>query len=142
VNGALLRPLHLAAFLGPLGVFTYLLLVPHPPKPKIEADWLSFLMDKSAHAGGFAYLAAVGSLYPRRPTYRQAVVAFLLLYGIGTEIAQTYTGRHGCVQDVLIDWAGIAAGGLFARRLLRRRAGENPGPPAFAGSHSEPGWSE
>src|SRR5438034_4050464 len=100
-----LRLLHLVAFVVPFVVYTVLLLVPHPlpPLPEIDVDWM-FLVNKTAHAGGYAYLTAVGFLYPREHLSRWAVVAFMMLHGVGTEIGQTYVpNRHGCVQDVLID---------------------------------------
>ena len=134
-----LRILHLAAFVVPLAVFTYLLLTPEPPKPPVQADdWLVFLFYKSGHAGGYAYLAAVGYLLPRVPRYRWAVVGFMMFHGVMTETIQALVPelhRHGCIQDVLIDWSGIAVGVVLARWVSRPGRTENSAPAAFAGSH-------
>jgi VanZ family protein len=133
-----LRLAHLAAFLGPFAVFTYLLLTPEPPKPPTEIDWLVYLFYKSGHASGYAYLTAVGYLWPRGARSRWAVVGVVILHGVLTESIQALVPalhRNGCIQDVLIDWAGIAVGVGFARRVARPRGDENPVPPAFAGSH-------
>jgi VanZ family protein len=133
-----LRLLHVAAFLVPLGVFTYLLLTPEPPKPPTEVDWLIFAFYKSGHASGYAYLAAVGYLLPRVAKFRGAVVGFMMAHGVLTETIQALVPelhRHGCIQDVLIDWSGIAVGVVLARWVTQPRREEKATPPAFAGSH-------
>jgi VanZ family protein len=131
------RSLHVAAFVVPLGVFTYLLLTPEPPKPPTQQDWLVFLFYKSAHVSGYAYLAAVGYLLPRLPRHRWAVVGFMMAHGVLTETIQALVPelhRHGCIQDVLIDWSGVAVGVALARWITPPRREEKLAPPAFAGS--------
>ncbi len=132
-----LRILHIAAFIVPFIVYTVLLLVPHPlPPMKKVSDDLMFLISKSAHAGGYAYLTAGGSLLFRSPQGRWGAVLFMMLHGVGTEIGQTYVpNRHGCIQDVLIDWAGITLGFLVASRISRLVWSENRIPSVSAGSH-------
>jgi VanZ family protein len=132
------RTLHLFAFLVPLGVFTYLLLTPEPPRVPTRFDWVSFLAAKGVHAGGYAYLAAVGFLFPRVPRYRWVVVGFMMLHGVTTETIQAAVPelhRHGCVQDVLIDWGGIAVGQFAARRSSRLWVREFRSDPGPTGSH-------
>ncbi|HEY2787182.1 MAG TPA: VanZ family protein [Fimbriiglobus sp.] len=130
-----LRFLHATAFVVPFTVFTVLLLIPHPNPVKIEIHWLAYLVQKSAHLCGYAYLAAVGYLFPKIVRYRWGVILFLMLHGIGTEIGQTYVpGRSGQVKDVLIDWCGITVGLLAARRFSRPRSPENRIPTDPEGS--------
>jgi hypothetical protein len=134
-----LRLLHLAAFVVPFGVFSYLLITPEPPKPPTQVDWLVFLFYKTGHATGYAYLAAVGYLLPRIPKYRWAMVGLVMLHGVATEVIQysfPELHRHGCVQDVLIDWSGIAVGQYAARRFLRWTVPENRPPAPVPDSHS------
>jgi VanZ family protein len=133
-----LRLLHLAAFVVPLGVFTFLLLTPEPPQPPTQEDWLVFLFYKAAHVSGYAYLGACGFLWPRVSRTRWAVVGFLVFHGVVTETIQALVPelhRHGCLRDVLIDWAGIAIGVVVARWVTQPRGGEKAISPTFAGSH-------
>ena len=108
-------------FLLFLPLWTWKLLEPQPVPEVIlggiGVDW-RFLLAKTLHGGAYAFLMVLGVLaFPRHKWW---VVALLALHGVGGEIGQTYVpNRHGCVRDVLIDWAGIA-GGLVTLRWLRR----------------------
>jgi VanZ family protein len=139
------RLLHLAAWIVPFGVFTFLLITPEPPKPPTEIDWLVFLCYKAAHASGYAYLTAVGFLIPRTTRSRWGVVALMMSHGIATEVIQASfpeLHRHGCIQDVLIDWSGIAVGQYAARLLYRRLTRENRPVGAVADSQPAPVGAE
>jgi VanZ family protein len=108
-----------AAFLLFLGLWTWKLLEPFPV-PEAVADQIPLNLKtglaKSLHAGAYAFLTVLAAFLPIRRPYFWAVVAVLLLHGVGTEIGQTYIpSRHGCVQDVLIDWTGIGLGLLCLR---------------------------
>jgi VanZ family protein len=111
------RILALSVFLVLLGVWTWKLLEPYPlPESvdrQISEDW-RFWLAKSLHAGVYAFLTVFAALLPIRRAYFLAIVGVLALHGVGTEIGQTYVpSRHGCVRDVIIDWAGVSAG-LFS----------------------------
>lgn len=107
--------LHVVAFVALLAVWTWKLLEPAPVPERLrlalDLSGLAFLAAKCLHLTGYAVLAALGgSLVPGR-RWRRAVVVFLALHGVGTEIGQTYVpNRTGRVRDVVIDWAGIALG--------------------------------
>lgn len=128
----MIRILSCAAFLVLLGIWTWKLLEPHPvPESVIQEipEGMNFWLAKSLHAGVYAFLTVFSALLPIRRGYFLVIVAALALHGAGTEIGQTYVpSRHGCVRDVIIDWAGIAAGLLFlwgagyGWRLTGRRA--------------------
>ena len=108
-----------------LAIWTWKLVEPKPV-PEVVGDWLDdpgkFLVGKSLHFSGYAYLAFVLGIWvpPRR---RPLVLAFSLMlsHGIGTEVIQTMVpNRTGRVADVLIDWAGIATGTLVGWRFWNR----------------------
>lgn len=129
----LLRILHALAFVLPFATFTYLLLVPVPPQPKVPEPWMSFVINKATHAAGFGYLTVVGYTFFRRKKWQWYSVAFMVLHAVGTEIGQSFTGRYGCVRDVLIDWAGVAVGVAVARPVVRFLGRENPALPTPSG---------
>jgi hypothetical protein len=114
-----------AAFAPALAVWTWKLLEPNPVPERIHgllslSDWLPFLLAKSLHLGGYAFLAALLWAAVPRP-WRWAAVVFLLLHGVGTEVGQCYVpNRAGTVRDVVIDWCGIAVGVLAARAVANR----------------------
>jgi hypothetical protein len=123
--GGRLPLLAAAAFWPLLAVWTWKLLEPNPVPVAID-DALSFsavakfVVAKCLHAGAYATLAGLVWVWvPAR--WRWAAVAALLLHGVGTELAQHLmnVGRTGTWTDVLIDWAGTAAGLVAARRLLQ-----------------------
>ena len=103
-------------FAGLLFVWTWKLLEPNPVPEQVREllswwDWLPFLAAKTLHAGGYATLAVLAGVAAPSRCWKLAALAFLLLHGVGTEIGQTFVpNRSGRVRDVLIDWAGIAAG--------------------------------
>jgi VanZ family protein len=114
------------AFLVLLGLWTWKLLEPQPVPEAVSQELgidLQFALAKTLHAGAYAFLTVLAGLLPFRRPYFWALAAALALHGVGTEIGQTYVpNRHGCVRDVLIDWAGIAAGLGFL--WLTGRCGE------------------
>ena len=117
--------LHLLAFVSLLGVWTWLLLEPHPV-PSAIARGLSanlyLILAKTLHAGVYAFLTVLGMTLPVPRRWHLVIVMLLVLNGVGTEIGQTYVpNRTGKVTDVLIDWAGITAG-VLALRWWRSRA--------------------
>ena len=114
------------------------------PKPFAEvanrlAAWHElalYLASKGLHFGVYAALALVAVFGWSRP-WRGRMVAVVAAHAVLTEIAQYLgnewyaSGRTGNVKDVLIDWAGIAAGLLVARGVQRwRRATPTVNPPA------------
>lgn len=116
--------LHVAAFVSLLAVWTWKLLEPAPVPERLrlalDLAGLAFLAAKFLHLTGYAVLTALGgSLVPGR-RWRWAVVVFLALHGVGTEIGQTYVpNRTGRVRDVVIDWAGIALGAWALQRWVK-----------------------
>lgn len=93
-----------------LVVITYLALSPAPPKG-ITTGW-----DKSNHALAFASLA-FACVWSKWPSPRQWgwIVAALVAYGIGIEIAQSFLPpREADWHDVVADSVGIALGLLAA----------------------------
>ena len=110
------RKLHIAAFAFALSLWTWALLDPNPvPEPirsELDIDW-QFILSKFLHGGGYAFLTVLGGTLVKRG--RWAFIAGMALHGAATEVLQATMelGRHGCIRDVLIDWAGILAGTLF-----------------------------
>ena len=76
------------------------------------------LWDKAQHALAFTALAGLGlRAYPR---HAWPVLAGLLVFGAGIELAQAATGwRHGEWGDWLADAIGLAAGAALARNERR-----------------------
>jgi VanZ family protein len=111
-----------------LVVWTWKVLEPYPVPPVID-DALSFsdvaklVVAKCLHAGVYVTLAGLAWVAVPAGRWRWAAVAFLLLHGAGTELGQHLmdVGRTGAVTDVLIDWAGAAAGVVVARRAIPAR---------------------
>ena len=112
-----------AAVLVPaLIVWTWKLLEPNPvPEPVLNVlsvwDFLPVLAAKTLHAGGYAVLTVLAWL-AAPPRWRWAAVIALALHGVGSEVLQHVLpfNRTGKAFDVLIDWLGITAGVLIARR--------------------------
>lgn len=93
-----------------LAAVTWLALVPDPPKG-VSTGW-----DKSNHMLAFASLAftCVWALWPT-PRQWWLIVAALLAYGVGIEIAQSFLPpRSADALDVLADGIGIGVGLLTA----------------------------
>ena len=125
-----------ATVLAPaLIVWTWKLLEPNPvPEPVLKMlsfwDFLPFLAAKTLHAGGYAFLTILAWFaVPAR--WRWLAVAALLLHGIGSEVLQHVLpfNRTGKVFDVLIDWMGIAVGGLIARWAVSSLLATDRGSP-------------
>jgi VanZ family protein len=106
-----------------LALWTWKLLEPQPVpeslRGELGVDW-AFFLAKTLHGGAYAFLMVLGAFaFPRHQWW---VFGFLLLHGVGSEIGQTFVpNRHGCVRDVLIDWAGIAGGCVVMWRATRRK---------------------
>jgi hypothetical protein len=136
-TGGIIAPrVRWAAWFGALAVYTYLLVVPNDWLPPWLRTTVShkitdeFTYGKLAHAASYALLTAATFALPVGRVGWWACVALLSLHGFGTEYVQTFTGRHGCWLDVLIDHVGIAAGlllgGLGYRRWNGRPGGGGP----------------
>lgn len=99
-----------AAFWLPLGVCTWLALVPAPP------DAIMRISDVVQHGAAFAWLAfALRLAFPRRGPL--AVAGWMFGYGVLIEVVQAAGGaRVGEFGDLAVDVAGIAIG-LVAYRL-------------------------
>jgi hypothetical protein len=136
-TGGLLRFAHALAFLLLLGVWTYLLLKPNPVPERLfegfslfDRGTLIFLLAKTLHLGSYAFMAVFGGALVPAGRWRALILALLVLHGVGTELGQWVgneyfgTNRYGCVRDVLIDTAGVAAGAW----VLRRRGRSSRGP--------------
>jgi VanZ family protein len=112
--GGLGSYLHLAVFVTLLSVWTWKLLEPRPV-PESVVQGMSrdayLVASKCAHAGAYAVLAVLALTVPRR-RWRPWLLGLVVLHGAGSELAQYLmaVGRTGKVTDVLLDWAGVAAG--------------------------------
>ena len=98
-----------------LAVITWLALSPAPPKT------LNTGGDKANHGLAFASLAfsAVWAFW-QRPRQWPMLVAALLAYGVGIEIAQSFLPpREADWHDVVADGVGIALGLLAAWPVAR-----------------------
>ena len=118
-------------FLVFLGLWTWKLLEPSPVPEAVAEEIptdLKFILSKVAHAGAYAFLTVLAAFLPVRRPYFRAAVAGLALHGVGTEVLQYVmaVGRHGCVQDVLIDWTGIGIGLLVLRLWPARSSDSSP----------------
>ena len=105
-------------------LWTWKLVEPNPV-PEAVGTWVDapgqFLIAKSLHFSGYAYLAFVLGVWvpPRR---RPLLLAFalMLLHGVASELAQTMVpNRSGRTIDVMIDWGGIATGTLVGWRFWK-----------------------
>lgn len=113
------RPLWRAVLVLLLAAITWLALSPAPPKT-VNTGW-----DKANHALAFASLAfsAVWALW-QRPRQWPVLVAALLVYGVGIEIAQSFLPpREADWHDVVADGVGIALGLLAAWPIAWLRPG-------------------
>ncbi|AGX87687.1 VanZ family protein [Candidatus Symbiobacter mobilis] len=101
-----------ALFWGLVAMASWLALAPAPQVPEVLRWW-----DKAQHTAGFAALAFWGLVaYPRGLS---RLVPGLVLFGVGIEIAQAFTGwRHGDWRDWAADCVGIALGWAAWRCLL------------------------
>ncbi len=122
---------HLAGSLVLLAGWTVALLAPRPV-PEAVSKGLSldayFVLSKGLHAGAYAALAVTAATLPG-PRRRAAVaLGVVAAHAVATEAGQALMdiGRHGCVQDVLINWGGALAG-LLALRWYRTRFGARAG---------------
>lgn len=130
-DSRLIRTAFQFAFWLALAVWYVLLVRPGFPETSAALDrvqdGLGFAAQKGLHFCVYAGLAAGGVVLFRRR--RWWAVGAVVAHAVLSEIGQYYgnlwfnTGRHGCVQDVLIDWAGsglgVAAGWALHRLHLR-----------------------
>jgi len=108
----------------PLALCTWLALTPSPPETVFRVS------DVVLHALAFTYLTAALGLAHGGLRYL-VVAAWMLLYGVFIEVAQSFEpARSPELKDLLVDAAGIALGllallvmGEWARRTLRRVLG-------------------
>ena len=119
--------IHLVVFLVFLSLWTWKLLEPHPVSDEIRQGLgeYNYVAAKSLHAAGYAFLTLLAATMPVARRWRIALVVFMFLHGVGTEIGQTYVpNRTGKVSDVVIDWFGCSMGlgfvGLVSRTRKRR----------------------
>lgn len=119
-----LRTLHALAFLVAFSVWTWALLVENPVPEKLRGelgiDW-EFILGKCLHGGAYAFLTVLGGLWPKSRRGQWFVIGLLAFHGMLTEILQATMelGRHGCVRDVLVDWAGIVVGIVVLRLICK-----------------------
>lgn len=124
-----MRILAIIAYSILLAVWTWLLLKPEPVPESLvggialfDPEMLFFLLAKSTHFCVYAGFAFLGGWLLRS---RWLIVA-LILHGAASEVGQWIgahhfdTKRHGCVRDVLIDAAGVAAGSILIRQFRSR----------------------
>lgn len=114
---------HLLVLLLFLGLWTWKLVEPNPVPEELSRRLSGdekFAAAKALHAGGYAFLTFLAVTLPVPNRWRWFLVGLLALHGAATEIAQTFVpNRHGCVRDVLIDWAGVVITVLLWR-IFRR----------------------
>lgn len=113
---------------------------PFPEVTRTLSDWgelLPWLVAKCLHLSVYAGLTVAGLLAANG---RRWVVLLMAAHGAGTEFGQHLgnewfdTRRYGCVRDVLIDWAGVAAGaGGWAVWRGRRKKADPRGEPRRVG---------
>lgn len=125
---------HVLVLLTLFSLWTWKLLEPHPVSEEIRqglADaGLGFAAAKSLHAAGYALLTVLVGTLPAPRHWRYFLVGLLALHGVATEVGQSFVpNRHGRYQDVLIDWAGIAAGVLVVKLFPARSLGTRPVTP-------------
>lgn len=90
-------------------------------------DGLGWVVQKGLHLCVYAALAGGALvLFGRRKWWAfGGVAAHAVTSEIGQYVGNEWfqTGRHGCVQDVLIDWSGMAVAYVLwwmRRRIVRR----------------------
>ena len=95
-----------------------------PDLPSAPEPLLDLILKKTAHATGYAVLAALGYRAVNGRITGIAPWLCAILYAISDEMHQTFVpGRHGTATDVLIDGAGAAVGIiLMAWRQRRARS--------------------
>lgn len=127
-------------FFPALAYWAWLLVKPKPFSDVASrlAAWHElalYVASKGLHFGVYAALAVAAVVGWSRP-WRGRMVAVVAAHAVLTELAQHLgnewyaSGRTGSVTDVLIDWAGIAAGLLAARGVRRWRSAPTATPPA------------
>jgi len=126
------------AFWVALAVWLVLLVRPGFPETSAALDraqsGLGFVVQKGLHLSVYAGLAfGALVLFRRRWWAFAAVAAHAVLSEIGQYVGNEWlnTGRHGCPEDVLIDWSGMAiACGVWwvGQRIVRRAPVEGARP--------------
>jgi VanZ family protein len=125
-SSATIRKLAFWAFWIAFVIWTWLLIEPNPVPEKVRKllslyEYLQFILAKSLHASGYAFLAfTLGIWVPHRRPPLTLAFALLMAHGVSTEVIQTMVpNRSGMVRDVLIDWFGVSCGVLVGRRFWR-----------------------
>lgn len=120
-----LRILHIASFALALSLWTWALLsrnpVPEVVRTEIGIDW-QFIFSKLLHACGYAFLTVLGGSLTTTRQGLAIVIGGMALHGALSELGQATMdlGRHGCIRDVLIDWAGIGIGSIVLLKWKSR----------------------
>jgi hypothetical protein len=104
---------------------------PFPEIARRLGDWndlLPFLVAKTLHMSGYAFLTVVGMAGVTQP-WRKWMFLVVVIHAPLSELAQYLgtewfdTKRTGCVRDVIVDWVGvmIGCGGWAIVRRMRGR---------------------
>ncbi|MBQ9873384.1 MAG: hypothetical protein IJM30_02880 [Thermoguttaceae bacterium] len=99
----------------------YMLLHPKPPAPP-PIRWIPSWI----HFAAFALLGALAGLARGRLS-NWRLFALLVLWGIGSEFLQRYTGRYCEVRDMIQNVLGISTGlslAILTRRILISRGND------------------
>lgn len=104
-------PVWKALFLACLAVVTWLSLAPLEQLPRVD------LWDKASHVIAYLVLGILMALaWPTVAIF--LLLAILLVYGLSTEIAQSFLAyRQFSLLDLLADLIGALPGVLIARRF-------------------------
>jgi VanZ family protein len=107
--------------------WTTALLVPVPPQPEgsplTEPD-VRFYFSKAVHVSAYTAFALLTGWLRAPVRWRSWLLALLFAHGAATETLQALlpTGRHGCVEDVLLDSLGISIGLALSWKWWRRQS--------------------
>jgi VanZ family protein len=121
-----------------LAVWTALLVMPVPPPQELPLGELieprKFLIAKSIHVAGYAFLAATSVLLPMPRLGRCLVPALLILHGAATEAIQGQLPyRDGNLRDAALNALGVVLGVLITWKWRGQwtvaATQESPAPP-------------
>ena len=103
-----------------------LLVMPVPPPEELplgEYVWShKFLIAKTIHVAGYAFLAATSALLPMPRGWRWLLAALLILHGAGTEWIQGQLPyRDGNVRDAALDALGVILGVIISAVMRTKR---------------------
>jgi hypothetical protein len=106
-----------------VGLWALALLTPQPVEAgrKVLPEGLLFSAAKGLHVAAYAFLTGAAAWLPPWHGRRWLPVAVMALHGCGTEFFQQFVpSRHGCLEDVGIDLAGVSVGILLTLPRWRR----------------------